>query len=81
MDFHGLINMALQKAGKQELLATELDLSPSALSKRINGEVGWSTREIDLLLQFTICEITNRAEASRKIEILKEAMKIMMNEE
>lgn len=81
MDFHGLLSLALQKANKQESLATSLDLSPSALSKRINGEVGWSIHEIDGLLKFTGCEIADREAVSRKIEILKEAMKIMVTGE
>jgi hypothetical protein len=79
MQFSNLILAALEKAGKQESLAPILDLSPSALSKRMNSEVGWTESEINKLLDYTKSEIVSVEEYSKKIETLKDAMKILLN--
>ena len=79
MNFSNLLSVALSKAGKQETLATELDLSPSGLSKRINGEIGWSEKEFNKLLEYTSFEIASMEEHSKTIETLKNAMKILLN--
>ena len=81
MNFAGLLQVALKKAGKHEVLALALDLSPSVLSRRINGENGWTEREIDRLLAYTECEVSNSVETSAKIHALKETLKIVLNEE
>ncbi len=49
MQFRDILNKALQIAGNQENLATKLDLSPSALSKKLKGETGWNETDIDNL--------------------------------
>lgn len=79
MNFTTLISDAIVRAGKQETLAIELDLSPSALSKRLSGETGWSEREINKLLEITKYEICSIEAHSQKIETLKNAMKILLN--
>lgn len=77
--YTSLLQVALQKAGKNESLATILDLSPSGLSRRINGETGWDEKDINKLLEFTGHEFLSIEEYSKKIETLKDAMKILLN--
>lgn len=80
MNFRDFLQMALKKAGKQDQLAIILDLSPSALSKRLNGEVGWAGEEINRLLEYTGCEVANSADFSTKIEAFKTTLKIILND-
>ncbi len=79
MTFAKLLNLAIQKAGKQEQLAVRLDLAPSALSKRLNGEVGWQETEIDKLLDFAGCDISDQS-VNAKITNLKQTIKIILEE-
>lgn len=81
MRVYDLIQAALQKAGKQESLAVVLDLAPSALSKRINGETGWQEKEMDRLFEFAGFEIVDAAAGKRKLSALKETLKIILSEE
>jgi hypothetical protein len=80
MNFTELIRTALEKAGKQDVLATTLDLSPSDLSKRINGTTGWQEKDINLLLEFTGMNIMDGIAEKKKIATLKETIKIFMEE-
>lgn len=79
MNFTSLLQVAMNKAGKQETLATELDLSPSGLSRRINGEIGWDEKEINKLLEYVNFEIASVDEYSKTVNTLKDAMKILLN--
>jgi len=81
MNFTSLLQVALTKASKNENLATILDLAPSSLSRRINGETGWDEKDINKLLEFTGYELLSLEEYSKKIETLKGAMKILLNGE
>ena len=55
--FREILNKALQTAGNQENLAVKLDLSPSALSKKMKGEAGWCEADIDVLFKVSaFCE-------------------------
>lgn len=81
MNFTELVRLALTKAGKQDSLAITLDLSPSALSKRINNEVGWGEKEINTLLDFTQSEVVSVDQYKKKLLTLKEAMKILLDGE
>ena len=81
MMFNDLVVAALAKAGKQETLAILLDMGPSSLSKRMNGEVGWMEKEVNKLLEYTGLAIHDPHEQSEKIETLKNAMKILLNGE
>lgn len=78
--FSDLLRVALGRCGKQEALAADLDLSPSALSKRISGEAGWHDKEIDRLLQICGWTMTDGSDTEDKIETLKKALKIFMEE-
>lgn len=80
MNFCDFLQVALKKAGKQDQLAIILDLSPSALSKRLNGEVGWAEKEINNLLVYTDCEIANSGDFSSKIQTLKNTLKIILED-
>lgn len=80
MQFSELIQFAIHTAGKQETLAVILDLAPSALSKRINGEVGWTEKEIDKLLVYTTHKIVDTSVSDNKVKILKDAFKIMLED-
>lgn len=71
MTFRDIISKALTKQGKQENLATALDLSPSSLSKKLSGETFWSEREIDRLLEITTCEIVERGRVHSLMMTLK----------
>lgn len=79
MNFSNLLSIALTKAGKQETLAIELDLSPSGLSKRINGEIGWAEKEINRIFEYTNFEVASIDEYSKTVNTLKDAMKILLN--
>lgn len=81
MQISEVVYGAIQKAGKQESLAIILDLAPSALSKRINGEIGWHEHDIDRLLVFSGLKIVSITESEGKIKTLKEALKIMMEDD
>ena len=80
MKFNCLIQSAIKKAGSQDNLSLSLDLAPSALSKRINGEVGWHESEINKILEYTNCEIADCAEAAKTIQMLKDALKIFIKD-
>ncbi len=80
MNFAELLQIALKKAGKHEVLAVALDLSPSVISRRINGENGWTEKEINRLLDYTGCEVANSSEFSAKIEAFKTTLKIVLND-
>lgn len=73
MNFPQLLHVAIQKAGKHETLATELDLAPSALSKRMNGEVGWYEKDLNKLLEYISPDL------EKKTRTLKEALKIVLD--
>jgi hypothetical protein len=79
MNFTQLLSVSIAKAGKHETLAALLDVSPSGLSKRINGEVGWAEKEINALLEYAGYEVLSIQEYTKKINTLKEAMKILLN--
>lgn len=81
MDFSALLRVALKKAGKNETLAVALDLSPSVLSRRMNGENGWTEPEINRLLDYVGCEIADTAASTEKIRALKATLRIVLNEE
>jgi len=81
MTFSGLLQIALKRAGKHETLAAALDLSPSGLSRRINGETGWMQGEIDRLFEYADCEVASSAETAMKIRTLKEALRIALCED
>ena len=81
MNFSKLLQVALKKAVKQEALAIALDLSPSGLSKRINGEVGWNEQEIDRLLDFAGYEVANSSEVSTTIKTLTNTLRIILTED
>ncbi len=78
MDFTEFLKRVLIQAGKQETLAAELGLSPSSLSKRFNGEVGWSEKELNKLLEIGAFTIEGRDECRKQIDALKEAIRIML---
>lgn len=80
MQFNELVQLAIHNAGKQETLAIVLDLAPSALSKRINGEVGWTEKEIDKLFAYTTHKIADTSESDGKVKTLKDALKIIMED-
>lgn len=80
MDFAMLLHRAIEKAGKQEILAAELGLASSALSRRISGEVGWQEKELNSLLEYAGCKIVDQAESKKKIEALKETLRIILGE-
>jgi hypothetical protein len=49
--FRDILNMALHRAGNQENLAAKMDISPSALSKKLKGEAGWSENDLDVIFR------------------------------
>lgn len=73
--FRRVLNEALQAAGNQENLATIINISASALSKKINGEAGWYEAEIDKL--FDIAGGCRRCKDahSRRIHAFNEVLK------
>ena len=81
MTFTQFIAFVLQKAGKQENLASVLEISPAALSKKLNGESGWTEREINKLLKYAEHEICDSANYKHQIKTFKEAMKILLWDE
>ena len=78
MNLTALIQKGIKTLGKQEHLATALDLAPSALSRRLNGEIGWQETEINKLLEITDCEICANGDNKKKIENLKETLRIIL---
>lgn len=78
MDFTEFLKRILMRAGKQETVANELGLSPSSLSKRLSGEVGWSEKELNKLLEYGNFVIEDKDECRKQISVLKEAMKILL---
>lgn len=90
MNLNELIDLACHKAGKRETLAAILDLAPSTFSKKCNSEIGWSLKEINMLLEYAGCEIIFTREHTQKIEALqkeyfsnmktlKEAFRLLLN--
>lgn len=80
MNFSQLIQAAIGKAGKQETLATALGFAPSALSKRINGEVGWQEEEINKLLSYMDMDMVDKSECEKKINTLKATIKLLLED-
>lgn len=78
MTYQELKTLAVKSKGKQELLAMALDMGPSALSRKLNGETGWAEKEIETLLDIAGCEIIERGKGTEQIETLKEAIKILV---
>jgi len=76
MTFRDAVGKALIKAGKQESLAIELDLSPSSLSKKLTGETGWSETEINKLIEIAECEVIEKG----KVKALMQTLKVILNE-
>ena len=71
MRFNDVILKAINDEGKQDLLAVKLDLSPSTLSRKISGEVGWTEREINKLLDLTKTEIFYQDTVKAFADVLK----------
>jgi transcriptional regulator with XRE-family HTH domain len=73
--FREIVNKALQHAGNQENLATKMDLSPSALSKKLKGETGWNETDIDNLFEVsqfcTSCSDSHTKELDAMFETLR----------
>jgi predicted nuclease with TOPRIM domain len=80
MNFRDLLSLALQKTGKNEALASALDLSPSDFSKRVNGQTGWQESDINKLLDLAGAEIASREDTAEKINVLKKALKIVLED-
>ena len=78
MNFISLLSNAIKKAGKQETLATDLGLSPSGLSRRINGETGWAEKDINKLLEYTDCQFASLYETEKKIKVLQDTITILL---
>jgi len=76
MTFRDVTVKALTKAGKQESLAIQLDLSPSSLSKKLSGETGWSETEINKLIEIAECEVIEKG----RIKVLMQTLKVVLNE-
>lgn len=76
--FREILNKALSVAGNQENLAAQMDLSPSALSKKLKGEAGWSESDLDVLFRVSaFCEACN-ARHVQETEALSETIRIIL---
>jgi hypothetical protein len=77
--FREILNKALQHTGNQENLATKMDLSPSALSKKLKGESGWNETDIDNL--FVISQFcTSCSEShSKEVDAMSETLRVVLH--
>jgi uncharacterized protein YggU (UPF0235/DUF167 family) len=76
--FREILNKALQNTGNQENLAIKLDISPSALSKKMKGEAGWNETDLDIL--FSISEFCDSCKANhhKEIDSLADSLRVIL---
>jgi DNA-binding transcriptional regulator YdaS (Cro superfamily) len=76
--FREILNRALAVAGNQENLASKMDVSPSALSKKLKGEAGWSENDLDVIFRVSefCAECQNRH--SQEVAALSETIHIIL---
>ncbi len=74
MMFRDILNMALHNAGNQENLAAKMDISPSALSKKLKGEAGWSENDLDVIFRESVfcgqCQLRHNQEVAALSETI-----------
>jgi hypothetical protein len=83
MDIEAEIRMAVAKLGQQKIVATKLGISESELSRKINGERGWKTSELQKL--FDLCGLsisngTNDKEVFNAVHVLSKELSKRMDE-
>lgn len=73
--FRDILNNAIKKAGNQENLASKLDLSPTALTNKINGKTCWHESEIDSIINLadfcTACRESHQRERDALLETIR----------
>ncbi len=77
--FRDVVNKALQNTGNQENLATKLDLSPSALSNKLNCKTGWNESEIDIILNLADYCTSCKANHEKEIDALSGSLRVILD--
>lgn len=77
--FREILNKALQNAGNQENLAIKLDLSPSALSKKLKGETGWNETDIDNIFEVSQFCAACAESHEKEINALSETLRVVLH--
>jgi hypothetical protein len=76
--FREILNNAIRKAGNQENLAAKLDISPTALTNKINGKTSWHESEIDIVFKIADFCTACRASHQKETEALSETIRIVL---
>lgn len=70
MDIETEIRMAVAKVGQQKVVAMKLGISESELSRKINGERGWKTDELQKLFDICGLRISNGNDDKERSEAI-----------
>lgn len=76
--FREIVNRAVHNVESQANLAVQLDISPSVLSKKMKGEVGWTEQDIDQLFRLSdFCHACKKTH-SKELDALTEALRVVL---
>jgi len=70
MDIEAEIRLAVARVGQQKAVAMKLEISESELSRKINGERGWKTGELQKLFDICGLRISNGNDDKERSEAI-----------
>ena len=72
MDLSKELRLAIAKAGGQKVVAFKIGISESALSRKLNGELGWKLNELQMLFEIAELYISNGSKDASDFQLIRE---------
>jgi hypothetical protein len=72
VDLSKELRLAIAKAGGQKVVALKIGISESALSRKLNGELGWKLNELQVLFEIAELYISNGSKDASDFQLIKE---------
>ena len=72
VDLSKELRLAIAKAGGQKVVAFKIGISESALSRKLNGELGWKLNELQMLFEIAELYISNGSKDASDFQLIKE---------
>ena len=72
VDLSKELRLAITKAGGQKVVALKIGISEPALSRKLNGELGWKLNELQMLFEIAELYISNGSKDASDFQLIKE---------
>lgn len=72
VDLSKELRLAIAKAGGQKVVALKIGISEPALSRKLNGELGWKLNELQMLFEIAELYISNGSKDASDFQLIKE---------